>query len=531
MKKIYIFKNKGFTLVELMIVVSIIGVLAGIVLNGMREIRNRAHDIQVRSDVNSIHRALYNYASEHSEKYPKSNVDGQTVEQLLYYPDNFDKSSYTAKQLVGGGYISAIPMNKKKGGPYYYWSDGNMYTLEGGLLAGGKKVYQAYREEDGKDYNFRVSDKSLDRPPYWLSKLLTIINVNRDTGAVTFRWSAAHDMNPPVNYYLEYRLTKLPKGPENSWTRIEEKIINTTEYTISEGILDMQKTYDFRVVAVDTYDNEDEDENERPSLLNVDFTDETPPEILVVQSITNGFYVYSNIDFSPMEYWTNSEYAAKRGQDTCLYDKQNTENGTSPMGNNKVKICLSNNQKTEGIAANIIEYIVDGDNWENKKELFIESDNYAPIALRGFVSLPAGKYHLRAKRLDKAGNIKYWSDASNPIVRTIEVGGVGEDQDYIAPTFGLNPITTVSHKDGKLTVIWKAASDNIGVVRYSYKVNNSNSSYGIEQLFEGETTNTAIILDGYLDGASSVNSVLVKITAYDAAGNSATYNSKYYYIS
>ena len=48
-------REQGFTIVELLIVIVVIGILAGLVLNTFNGIQSRARDTERRTDVNAIH--------------------------------------------------------------------------------------------------------------------------------------------------------------------------------------------------------------------------------------------------------------------------------------------------------------------------------------------------------------------------------------------------------------------------------------------------------------------------------------------
>ncbi|MCL5434895.1 MAG: type II secretion system protein GspG [Patescibacteria group bacterium] len=67
--KIKIFDKKGFTLVELLIVVAIIGVLATLLMVNFVGVRQRARDAQRKSDLRQIQSALEIYRADNSA-YP-----------------------------------------------------------------------------------------------------------------------------------------------------------------------------------------------------------------------------------------------------------------------------------------------------------------------------------------------------------------------------------------------------------------------------------------------------------------------------
>ena len=76
MTKIRIFKTKnfpimsfGFTLIELLVVISIIGLLAGLVISNVAGVRERARDVERKSDLDQTKKALRMYYNDYN-MYP-----------------------------------------------------------------------------------------------------------------------------------------------------------------------------------------------------------------------------------------------------------------------------------------------------------------------------------------------------------------------------------------------------------------------------------------------------------------------------
>lgn len=61
--------NRGFTIVELLIVIVIIGILAGLVIVTYRGIQQKARDTERKTDINAIHGQVEAYSAENG-KYP-----------------------------------------------------------------------------------------------------------------------------------------------------------------------------------------------------------------------------------------------------------------------------------------------------------------------------------------------------------------------------------------------------------------------------------------------------------------------------
>ena len=68
-------RQRGFTLIELMVVIAIIGMLSSIVLASMNSARKKARDAKRLSDMHQLQNALELYYSDNSA-YPTSDYDG-----------------------------------------------------------------------------------------------------------------------------------------------------------------------------------------------------------------------------------------------------------------------------------------------------------------------------------------------------------------------------------------------------------------------------------------------------------------------
>lgn len=120
MKRI-LFKNKGFTLVELLIVVGIIGILATLLMVNFVGVRQRARDAQRKSDIRQIQSALELYRSDNGS-----------------YPAAVGTSIGTCGGSLTGAsntYMQKIPCDPSgtsgynSGNYYYVSSGGTTYTL------------------------------------------------------------------------------------------------------------------------------------------------------------------------------------------------------------------------------------------------------------------------------------------------------------------------------------------------------------------------------------------------------------------
>lgn len=90
--------TKGFTLVELMVVIAIIGILASIVLASLDSARKKGRDARRISDVKQIQLAL----------------------ELFYDANALFPSDISTAALVTPGYISVIPIDPSNSAAYSY---------------------------------------------------------------------------------------------------------------------------------------------------------------------------------------------------------------------------------------------------------------------------------------------------------------------------------------------------------------------------------------------------------------------------
>jgi len=102
--------RRGFTLVELLVVITIIGILASIGLSTFTSAQTKARDARRKSNLDQISRALEMYFNDYKE-YPESDDDGSMLDYAWDSIFQDDK---------GTVYMVKLPKDPVSGYSYYY---------------------------------------------------------------------------------------------------------------------------------------------------------------------------------------------------------------------------------------------------------------------------------------------------------------------------------------------------------------------------------------------------------------------------
>jgi prepilin-type N-terminal cleavage/methylation domain-containing protein len=96
-------KQRGFTLIELMIVVVVIGILAAIAIPNYTSLQNNAHESGVKANMHTLQVCLEDFSIQNDGFYPTSGaattVDGRTLAQLCP-TGNFPANPFTGLTSV-----------------------------------------------------------------------------------------------------------------------------------------------------------------------------------------------------------------------------------------------------------------------------------------------------------------------------------------------------------------------------------------------------------------------------------------------
>jgi len=115
------FNQDGFTLIEIMVVILILGLLATIVVQSLRGATDKAKRTKAQADISEFKTAL--------DRYYLDNGFYPTTDQGLSALVSAPSSGRVPANYETGGYIQRIPSDPW-GNPYVYQSDGNSYILK-----------------------------------------------------------------------------------------------------------------------------------------------------------------------------------------------------------------------------------------------------------------------------------------------------------------------------------------------------------------------------------------------------------------
>lgn len=108
----------GFTLIEILVVISIIGILATLILARLGGVEKQGRDARRKSDLNQYRTALENYASKTNGIYPH------------YTAGQITSSNLCSAKLVSG-YLATCLTDPREDATYYYHYSSN------GTVVGG----------------------------------------------------------------------------------------------------------------------------------------------------------------------------------------------------------------------------------------------------------------------------------------------------------------------------------------------------------------------------------------------------------
>jgi len=126
--------RRGMTLVEILVVVAIIGILAGLVTINLTSTRAKARDKKRIADVESIAQALTLYYSA-NRQYPKVNANALLESFIMDDSSTAPNNAYTLLSTFTTRYLQSKPSSPKQGLPtdsntYRYQTTGTHYQVQ-----------------------------------------------------------------------------------------------------------------------------------------------------------------------------------------------------------------------------------------------------------------------------------------------------------------------------------------------------------------------------------------------------------------
>lgn len=169
-------KVRGFTLIELLVVIAILGILTIITVSQFGTAQKKARDVQRKSDLNSVSKALLMYYADYGY-FPSTTNLGPTDEAI-----NINSMWGGGEFVDGAGYVYMKVMPKEnfsgRGLPEYCYevsSDRKMFalfsTLENEMdseydkYTGGADGYGTRCSDDGYHFVYLSPNASIDDFP------------------------------------------------------------------------------------------------------------------------------------------------------------------------------------------------------------------------------------------------------------------------------------------------------------------------------------------------------------------------------
>ncbi|MFA5730000.1 MAG: type II secretion system protein, partial [Candidatus Paceibacterota bacterium] len=118
--------KKAFTLIEMLVTITIISILAGFVVVKINDSNNLAKDTQRKADINLLANSVVSYSSDHYSGKPITDENGCTI------GGGTDRCSTEIEDALKA-YLPTLPSEPSSSAYYIYWSNGNDCTVTANL--------------------------------------------------------------------------------------------------------------------------------------------------------------------------------------------------------------------------------------------------------------------------------------------------------------------------------------------------------------------------------------------------------------
>jgi prepilin-type N-terminal cleavage/methylation domain-containing protein len=126
-------KNKGFTLIEMLVVIAVVGILSATVLTALGPARNKGRDARIRSNISQI--AAVAEAKFDGNRYP--DPTDSDISALISDTNKYNGGSGATYSPSGASFAAWSPL--ASGGYFCVDSTGNKVDLQNGPATGATR--------------------------------------------------------------------------------------------------------------------------------------------------------------------------------------------------------------------------------------------------------------------------------------------------------------------------------------------------------------------------------------------------------